>query len=67
MARIRSFLFLFFLFAVLLFWTGCSINSLLVEQRANDPIMMNLIDGEADLSQIEDGTGLIGEATACPT
>jgi len=67
MAKIRSFFFLFFLFAVLLFWAGCSINSLLVEQRANDPIMMNLIDGEADLSQIEDGTGLIGEATACPT
>ena len=66
MARMR-FLLLFLLFTVLLLWTGCSINSLLVEERANDPIMMNLIDGEADLSQIEDGTGLIGEATACPT
>ena len=66
MAKMRFFI-LIALFGILLFLTGCSINSLLVEERANDPIMMNLIDGEADLSQIEDGTGLIGEATACPT
>jgi hypothetical protein len=61
-----------FLFAILifliLFWLGgCASNMLLLETKVNDPIMMNLLDMNADLSQIEDGTGVIGEATACPT
>ncbi len=46
---------------------GCVSNSLLLETRANDPIMMNLLDNDLDLAQIEDGTGFVGEATACPT
>jgi hypothetical protein len=47
--------------------TGCAASSLVLETKVNDPIMMNLLDIHADLSQIEDGTGVIGEATACPT
>jgi hypothetical protein len=47
--------------------TGCVSNIVLLETRANDPIMMNLLDNDADLAQIEDGTGFVGEATACPT
>jgi len=53
------------LFIILFF--GCVSNQLLLETRANDPIMMNLLDNDLDLAQIEDGTGFIGEATACPT
>jgi hypothetical protein len=54
------------LIPVLLF-AGCAASSLVLETKVNDPIMMNLLDIHADLSQIEDGTGVIGEATACPT
>ncbi len=52
---------------LLLSLSGCVSNVLLLETRANDPIMMNLLDNELDLSQVEDGTGFIGESTACPT
>jgi len=52
---------------MLILITGCVSNTLLLDTRANDPIMMNLLDNDADISQIEDGTGFIGEATACPT
>ena len=52
-------------FIVLL--SGCVSNTLLLETKVNDPIMMNLLDNDADLTQIEDGTGFIGEATSCPT
>ena len=52
-------------FIVLL--SGCVSNTLLLETKVNDPIMMNLLDNYADLTQIEDGTGFIGEATSCPT
>ncbi|HEX9935230.1 MAG TPA: hypothetical protein VGB38_08545 [bacterium] len=55
------------LFFIVLLLTGCAANSLVLETKVNDPIMMNLLDMNADLSQIEDGTGVIGEATACPT
>jgi hypothetical protein len=70
-ANVRSIFYRLFLLILLLlpilFLTGCAVNSLVLETRANDPIMMNLLDIHADLSQIEDGTGVIGEATACPT
>ena len=46
---------------------GCVSNTLLLETKVNDPIMMNLLDNDADLAQIEDGTGFIGEASTCPT
>lgn len=46
---------------------GCASNTLLLETRVNDPIMMNLLDNDADLAQIEDGTGSVGEAATCPT
>ena len=46
---------------------GCVSNTLLLETKVNDPIMMNLLDNDADLAQIEDGTGFIGEAATCPT
>jgi hypothetical protein len=52
---------------LLLIFFGCASNTLLLETRVNDPIMMNLLDNDADLAQIEDGTGFVGEATACPT
>jgi hypothetical protein len=52
---------------LLISFSGCVSNVLLLETRANDPIMMNLLDNDLDLSQVEDGTGFIGEATACPT
>jgi hypothetical protein len=52
---------------LLILISGCVSNQLLLETRANDPIMMNLLDNDLDLAQIEDGTGFIGEATACPT
>ena len=52
---------------LLILLSGCVSNQLLLETRANDPIMMNLLDNDLDLAQIEDGTGFIGEATACPT
>jgi hypothetical protein len=55
------------LILLLILFSGCVSNQLLLETRANDPIMMNLLDNDLDLAQIEDGTGFIGEATACPT
>lgn len=58
---------LLILTVMLILITGCVSNTLLLDTRANDPIMMNLLDNDADISQIEDGTGFIGEATACPT
>jgi len=58
---------LLILTVMLILITGCVSNTLLLETRANDPIMMNLLDNDADIAQIEDGTGFIGEATACPT
>ena len=46
---------------------GCAANSLMLETKVNDPIMLNLLDSDGDLSQVKDGTGVIGEGTACPT
>ena len=48
---------------------GCvsSRDALLLESKANNPIMKNLQDNDQDLVQIEDGSGAIGETTACPT
>lgn len=54
-------------FLCFLLLVSCASNALVLETKVNDPIMMNLLDMNADLSQIEDGTGVIGEATACPT
>ena len=64
--HLRSWICLLLLLS-LLFVMGCVSNALLLETRANDPIMMNLLDNDLDLAQIEDGTGFVGEATACPT
>ena len=50
-----------------LFLSKCASSSLALETKVNDPIMMNLLDVNADISQIEDGTGAVGEAAACPT
>lgn len=47
--------------------SGCVSNTLLLETRVNDPIMMNLLDNDLDIAQIEDGTGFVGEASSCPT
>ena len=56
------------LLIILLLTPGCSsINRLALETKANDPIMMNLMDNDIDLVQIENGTGSTGDATACPT
>ncbi len=60
-------LLIFSILFLLLLLSKCASNTLLLETKVNDPIMMNLLDMNADLSQIEDGTGVIGEATACPT
>jgi hypothetical protein len=38
-----------------------------METSVNSPIMKNLQDNDEDLFQIEDGTGAVGEAAACPT
>jgi hypothetical protein len=53
---------------VLLF-NGCvsSRDALRLDQMANNPLMTNLQDNDEDLTQIEDGTGAAGEASACPT
>ncbi len=53
--------------AVILIIAGCVSNTLLLETRVNDPIMMNLLDNDLDIAQIEDGTGFVGEASSCPT
>ena len=49
--------------------TGCvsSDLALQMETSVNSPIMKNLQDNDEDLFQIEDGTGAVGEAAACPT
>lgn len=49
--------------------TGCvsSDLALQMETTVNCPIMKNLQDNDEDLFQIEDGTGAVGEAAACPT
>ena len=52
---------------LLILFIGCASNTLLLETKVNDPIMTDLLDNDADLSQIEDGTGSIGEAATCPT
>jgi hypothetical protein len=41
--------------------------ALQMETSVNSPIMKNLQDNDEDLFQIEDGTGAVGEAAACPT
>jgi len=49
--------------------SGCvsSRDALRLEKMANNPLMTNLQDNDEDLTQIEDGTGAAGEASACPT
>ena len=42
-------------------------DTLRLETLANSPLMKNLQDNDEDLFQIEDGTGAVGEAAACPT
>jgi hypothetical protein len=50
-------------------FNGCvsSRDALRLDQMANNPLMTNLQDNDEDLTQIEDGTGAAGEASACPT
>jgi hypothetical protein len=57
------------LFALLATAPGCvsSADALKLETAANCPLMKNLQDNDEDLFQIEDGTGAVGEAAACPT
>ena len=52
-----------------LLFSGCvsSRDALRLEKMANCPIMKDLQDNDEDLTQIEDGTGAAGEASACPT
>lgn len=49
--------------------SGCVSSDLAIqmETSVNSPIMKNLQDNDEDLFQIEDGTGAVGEAAACPT
>lgn len=49
--------------------SGCvsSDLALQMEAKVNNPLMKNLQDNDEDLFQIEDGTGAVGEAAACPT
>lgn len=53
----------------LFLFPGCvsSDLALQMETSVNSPIMKNLQDNDEDLFQIEDGTGAVGEAAACPT
>lgn len=48
---------------------GCvsSKQALLLEKRVNCALMKGIQDNDEDVGQIEDGTGAIGEAAACPT
>jgi len=64
-----SLLFLFTLLTVPVVLSGCvsSRDALRLEKMANNPLMKNLQDNDEDLTQIEDGTGAAGEASACPT
>jgi hypothetical protein len=50
-------------------FSGCvsSRQALEMEKRVNCAIMKNLLDKDEDLFQVEDGTGAVGEAAACPT
>ena len=50
-------------------FNGCvsSRQALEMEKRVNCAIMKNLLDKDEDLFQVEDGTGAVGEAAACPT
>jgi len=50
-------------------FSGCvsSRQALEMEKRVNCAIMKNLLDMDEDLFQVEDGTGAVGEAAACPT
>lgn len=61
-------LFLLFLTCTSLL-TSCvsSRQALQMEKRVNCAIMKNLQDNDEDLTQIENGTGAVGEAAACPT
>lgn len=64
-----SFSLLLILLVILIGTTGCvtSRDALRLEAAANCPLMKNLQDNDEDLFQIEDGTGAVGEAAACPT
>ena len=57
------------LILLVLLFSGCvsSRDALRLEKMANNPLMKNLQDNDEDLTQIEDGTGAAGEASACPT
>jgi hypothetical protein len=57
------------LLCIALLFAGCvsSRDALKLEKMANCPLMKNLQDNDEDLIQIEDGTGTVGEASACPT
>lgn len=67
--RIRIILLSIFLISLLPLLTSCvsSRQALQMEKRVNCAIMKNLQDNDEDLMQIENGTGAIGEAAACPT
>lgn len=54
---------------LLAFLSGCvsTKQALLLERRANCPLMKGIQDNDEDIVQIEDGTGAVGEAAACPT
>jgi hypothetical protein len=69
--RSPKFLLRFLLPLILLVFllSGCvsSRDALRLEKMANNPLMTNLQDNDEDLTQIEDGTGAAGEASACPT
>lgn len=71
LARGPTFLLRFLLPFILLVFllSGCvsSRDALRLDQLANNPLMTNLQDNDEDLTQIEDGTGAAGEASACPT
>ena len=51
------------------FLCGCvsAKQALLLEKRANCALMKGIQDNDEDFVQIEDGTGAVGEAAACPT
>ena len=55
------------LFSSLLTSCVSSRQALQMESRVNCAIMKNLQDNDEDISQIENGTGAVGEAAACPT
>ena len=67
MIRILASSLLVVLFLALL--SGCvtTKQALFLEKRANCALMKGLQDNDEDVVQIEDGTGAVGEAAACPT